>query len=366
VLVTGLALVLSLSGCEGLFGDVLLSTQGVVINVKNGEPISGASVTLTNVSDASKSYSFPTDTTGYYYPSVPSGDYIITAVKADHAFTKIRAQVSGIFSSLPQIGGFAAGKDDDFGAITLVTFWDPEYKDVDTYLSYPVNGTGGLYLPTGSMTVGTGYSRFYYPDSFGTAEFRVHPDEGDTNRKDIYFIDKTVSDGDFVLAKLDVDNRGASTEQAGGPETLSIFYAPLAEHTYGGIGGAVYTATTDDPSKLPAGAYKWIATFDYKVNAFHKTSSTATTPDGSSLVTASGTGGANPVTYVFSGTNLLGKFTTSEFIDIKHASMVRINYFMKDDGTEWFQILPNEKALTPRGIGDEVVNQIVVAPAPKR
>ncbi|KGE73835.1 carboxypeptidase-like regulatory domain-containing protein [Spirochaeta lutea] len=369
ILAISLLALFGLTSCEWFEVEVLLYPDGYVIDVKTGSPLAGVEVTLTSTDGKFTKTSSETGTNGYYeFTGIPNGNYNVTASKSGYTFTKERTQISSLFTRLPQLGGFVT---DNAAVLTFVTFWDEDYKDVDTYFNYPTAVGGGLYDPSGAFNMFTDaseYNKFYVPSSIGGAPDYAHPEFSSDNRTDVYYNNPIVKDGTETLVELDVDNRGDSDDQPGGPETISLYWAPFMQHNYGALsGGTEYVVTSaDDPSKLPPGTYKWVASFDYKVNAFNATSSTGGDSDNSLLSTADGTGGANPVSYVFSGSTLLGKFTLPENIDIKHANMVRINYFMNSDSKEYFQILPNIEALAPRSADDQTVNQIVVAPGHQR
>ena len=316
-------LLVAFTGCEWLFG-ALAAPQGYVVDAKSGDPISGASVTLTSLETGGSSFTAVTGDTGYYtFLDVAYGEYELTATSTGMTFTKQVVKVSGLAQTLPNIGGFA----NEENTLSIIVLWERDFEDVDAYLSYPTavedwDSTDEFYQTLGSSRTHLGP----YPD--------------------------TVLDGTTVLMEKDVDNYGAPSQEAGGPETFTVTYMPFA-YGVATYGTADYVSTgDDDASKLPAGNYDYKGAMIYYLNAFNADNPSTdtvygTAQDDALLVAADASAlSAKPVVYVFYGTDQLGRFELPEYVDIKQASILRVNMFVDSSDAEWFQIVPEIELAT--------------------
>lgn len=324
----------SLTGCEW-FLSAVAAPQGYVIDAKTGNPISGATVTLTPL-DAGKTTSFTavTGENGYYsFLNVEYGKFELTASHSTYnVFTKQVVEVSGLAQYLPNIGGFTAVATD----LSVIVFWDRGFNDVDAYMSYPTAEESWNYSANG----------FYQPLS--------------GNRSTMGPLAAVISDSLGPVLEKDVDNYGAPSKPLGGPETFTVSWVTFDNADYLGID---YTATTDDPSKLPAGNYDYQGALVYYLEAYNATNKATDTTYGAAqaaamLVSPPGTTlpPANPVVYVFYGSDQLARYTLPGYTDIKKASILRINTFLNSADALYFQIIPELKlAETYKGLSDEII-----------
>lgn len=319
------ALFLGLSGCR-----LIAATDGYVIDAKTGEGIAGATVIMDSLDSADK-FETGTDADGYYlFDSYKQGRYELTASLTGKIFTKQVVEVTGIAQTLPNIGGFDTTND-----LTIVVFWDRGFADVDAYMTAPDFNYGPAAVVSSdfySATAGAGAG--FFPATSG--------------RKEVSYVTPDPSGGDITL---DVDNQGRTTQQKGGPETITVAWIPfLATYT----DSNVYTAIAGDPSKLPAGDYNWVGVLEYYLDAFTSTNTSATGPgtaEADAMLASVGgvTKTANPVVYVFVNGAQAARYTLPQFTDIKTASVLRVNMFVDNTSAEWFQILPDTKAYKDSG-----------------
>lgn len=324
----------SLTGCDW-FLSAVAAPQGYVIDAKTGDPISGATVTLTPL-DAGKTASFTavTSTNGYYsFLNVEYGKFELTASHTTHnVFTKQVVEVSGLAQYLPNIGGFTAVASD----LSVIVFWDRDFNDVDAYMTYPTAEEAWDYGTYG----------FYQPLSGTRSPMGPFAD--------------VISDSDGPVLQKDVDNYGAPSKPLGGPETFTVSWVTFDNAAYT---GPDYTATANDASKLPAGDYDYQGALVYYLEAYNATNKATDTAFGAAqaaamLVSAPGATllPANPVVYVFYGSDQLARYTLPGYTDIKKASLLRINTFLNSAGALYFQIIPEIKlAQTYKGLADEII-----------
>ncbi len=343
------AVALSMTGCPEtleIYIKVWADPYGYVLNTKTGDPIANATVKLTYLEGASeedKPSSAYTTTTGsdgkFAFSDVVSAKYELTAELSGWAFVKQMVQISSGGAQLPNVGGFQPDSEYD---ISIITMWDPGFKDVDAYLTFPETdpvAAGGL-APTLQDT------DFYSAANVNGAQTHFFPDTSSDRFKLYYGAQQyptSVTKAE-AYAVLDVDNRGRDTDQPGGPETITIRYIPVLSSA---TNTSYSSAGADDPSKLPAGDYTWHGTAEFYVNAYHATSSTAGTEDPDSYLSYAASGySANVQVYLFQGSDQIGLYTVPTYTAVKTASIIRVNMFSENsDDTEWFQFLPDIRAL---------------------
>lgn len=304
-------------GCDFL-ADLfayLAAPQGYVVDVKTGEPISGATVTLTSLETGGSSFTAASSATGYYvFADVEYGKYELTATLTGTTFTKQVVEVSGLNQTLPNIGGFAT----ETGTLSIIVLWDRGFEDVDAVLSFPTSAedyvtADGFYQILGSARNTLGPLAGPYP-----------------------LIGET-------LIEKDVDNFGGTSQMAGGPETFTVTWIPFTTAPlYAELN---YEASADDPSKLPEGNYDYMGAMIYYLDAYNATNASTNTygahQDDALLSAADASAlAADPVVYVFYGATQLGRYSLPEYTDIQTASVLRVNMFVDDANAEWFQIVP--------------------------
>jgi len=328
-------------GCDFL-ADLfayLAAPQGYVVDVKTGDPIASAEVTLTSLETDGLEFTATTSATGYYaFADVEYGEYELTATKDGNTFTKQVVEVSGLNQTLPNIGGFAT----ETGTLSIIVLWDRGFEDVDAVLSFPTAAedyvtADGFYQILGSTRTTLGPVAGSYVDP---------------------------SDDITVLINKDVDNFGGTDQMAGGPETFTVTFIPF---TYGTAVYATgdYVAVAADPSDLEAGSYDYMGAMIYYLDAYNATNASTDTygahQDDALLSAADASAlAADPVVYVFYGSTQLGRFSLPEYTDIQTASVLRVNMFVRDEetgnDTEWFQIVPEiGLATTYKGVTDSII-----------
>lgn len=312
-LISATIILLAMS-CENLTITITgTNPNGYVYDTNTGSALSGATVSLSGIGNT-RSYTDTTNSSGYYSFSsnVEYGKYEITATKTGYTFIKQIVEVSSD-SALPNIGGFDSTSTAS-STLTIITFWDRNFKDVDAHLSYPDSAKGratfsntDFYTPIGSPSTG-----------FAPAT---------TGRTFIYHANPTETD-----AQLDVDNKGDAGDPPGGPETVTITGITSYYSAYDGTN--IYASSgSSDPSGLPAGNYTCIGIMEYYLNA---------PGTDKYLSSASNSNVADPKVYVFSGTTQIGSYSLPKYTDLKSASVLRINTFVSSSAY-YYQILPDIK-----------------------
>ena len=335
LLILGAALVLVLGGCTGTVTvtviDYGVGPDGYVVNAKTGAPVDAASVTLTKIGSTTV-YTETTDSSGYYsFSEWERGQVELTATKTGMAFTKQVVEIAGVAQMLPNIGGFTSTGD-----LTIIVFWDRGFADVDAYLTYPTNDQLGVIVNESDFYDIAGAAGGFAP--------------GTTPRTKVYWNNKNT--GGYV--SLDVDNRGLSTQQKGGPETITVSVPWI--HPYAGV-NPYNPPSTNNLSKLPTGfSYEWVGVCEYYLDAF--TSSFTATGVAEADAMLASIGGvsktANPSIYVFYGEDQLARYTLPQFTDIKTAAILRVNMFVRNDDKEYFQIIPDTRLIS----GDTLIKSL--------
>jgi hypothetical protein len=342
VVAAAAGLIVSISGCRWVLS--LAPPRGYVVDALTGDPIANATVYLngrtqivppdaTNKNQdyaaeiADAQYTTTTNDDGYYiFDDFERGSFILTASFTGYGFTQQIVDIGGTAQYLPNI---AAVPDD--GNLRIITMWNPDFKDVDVYLTCYVDyDTDGGSPAAFSDNYQIDLSNDFTPESTNIAQ-----------RQTVYYLNRTTTPDDVVT--LDEDNFGdtAAGQIPGGPETLTIEYIPGATNGAGTV-TSISSADTEW-SGLAAGNYYWAGVMEFYVDAYHRTVSDSPTPDDSQLSTASGENAADVKTFVMLGTTQLGYYELPSFTDISSASMLRINTFLKDDSsyTNVFQIVPD-------------------------
>ncbi len=351
VVLAAMGIVFGVGSCS-IF-QYLAAPQGYVVDALTGDPIQNANVTLTARTQAvaplatdkerqdaaaveAQNFSATTDASGYYtFTDVEYGSYVLTAEKSGQGFTRQIVEVAGAAQYLPNIGGVA-----DDGKLRIITMWNPDFKDVDVYLTYYTNFNDYGGSPEA-------FTDSYQINSTGDAGFvPENVDTTSTYRERIFWNNMDSSDlynGEPVVS-LDVDNRGGTDEMAGGPETISITYIPYA-YTFGSGTATTIDSTASAWSGLPVGTYEWAGAMEFYVDAYSASSSTAA--DDGTLSTTDGANSADVIVFVMLGVNQLGSYALPNFTTIENASMIRINTFLENDtdSTNHFQIVPDIRVI---------------------
>jgi hypothetical protein len=312
------------------------AADGYVIDAKTGLGIDAATVSLESI-DTADSIEATTDALGHYVlGSDKRGRFELTASAAGKIFTKQVVEVTGMAQTLPNIGGFDSTQD-----LTIVVFWDRGFADVDAYMTAPDANWGPTAVNSSDFYSGTPTNAKFFPGTDG--------------RRKVYYDNPELDDpalgGTGPEITLDVDNQGQTDQQKGGPETMTVAWIPfVASYDVGNY----YTALANDPSRLPAGNYTWVGVLEYYLDAWGSTNTSADTygPQEADAMLASVDGvtkTANPVVYVFANAAQVARYTLPQFTDIKTASVLRVNMFVKQGDTEWFQILPDTRAYKDDG-----------------
>lgn len=330
------------SGCEFLSSlfSVLAAPQGYVVDGRTGEALSGVTVELKNVDTGAVTFTATTSETGYYtFTEVEYGVFELTGTLSGYTFIKQLVEVSGLAQSFPNIAGLATDIDGDgtddlvSGVLTIVTFWDTAYDDVDVHFTTPVGNVGTVEFAANG-------SDFYNPSEDNSLA-GFFPDTT-TSRTRIYYGEKVYPSGYTTVAEklanadvwLDVDNTGASTQQAGGPETITVYYAPI---TTAFNSSDVYVSSgSGDPSKLDAGSWTPIGVMEFYLDAYGADME---------LASSDNSGAATPKVYVFDGANQIALYTLPQYTDIERASIFKINTFVDTNDTVVYQILPDLRLL---------------------
>ena len=362
ILLIGVAVMLALSvftftSCEWLIEEIaaaMAAPQGYVFDARTGDPVLGATVTLTG----STTKTATTSSSGYYtFSDVDYGTFELTATSADYVFTKQMVDVSGLAQYLPNIAGLTKAFDSNgdgtadetlvTGILSIVVFWDRDFQDVDAHLTFPNTGVG----TAGFSADG---SDFYNPlsESVDLTSNGFFPTTI-TDREHLYWNNDSFNTPRDIW--MDIDNVGHSSQPEGGPESFTIYYPPSTILTaYSGT-EAYSSSGTDDPSKLPAGNYSCIGVMEYYLDAWNADTEPASTaaatgePD-AMLASSDNSGTADPVVYVFDGEDQIARYTLPQYTDIERASIFRINMFIQEADTMiYYQILPDLRVLLDDG-----------------
>lgn len=340
-----------------------------VINAKTGAGISGATVTLkhlTNTAQANVTGTSATDGTVKFSTSgeVLAGLYSVTTTLTGYAFVTQQETIQGVNFTFDPIPGFAYTVGTDATNISIITLWNTSFDDVDAYLYTPginvatTNGTAPTFttpydVPTAANVKNgfgldtTGRYRLYYSkpssasDSSATWDATTYKNTLNKGTKDFKSA-TTLTANDTFMIELDVDNSGASTQIAGGPETVTIRTFPFYETaTNSSTTGGVATGLPSLSST--SGFYTWVGVMDFYIDAYKKDHATNTTSN--YLSTTTNTNSAEAVVYVLQGSTTLGVYTVPTWTDVKAASIIRINCFYNNSNAEVYQIVPNIKVL---------------------
>lgn len=322
------SLVFLITSCEVAF--LLGSPSGYVYNTKvqNGV-IADAKVILSSTSNSDE-YDTTSNSSGKYSfdEDVEYGEYELTAEKSGYIFIKQIVIVSQNGTTLPNIGGFS---DDgiDSSTVSIVTFWDRDFEDVDAHLTFPSQESGNATF-TGND---------FYNLGANSAKTGFAPTTT-TNRGHVYYQNKNFTDDDDdVIIELDVDNTGAASQPKGGPETVTIGFI----HPYSNYNSDYkYTAKSNDASGLEAGDYSCVGVMEFYLDAFETNTK---------LSSSDNKDAANPRVFLFAGSKQIGYFELPKYTNIERASVFRINSFINSAETKYyFQFLPDIKLYTDANI----------------
>lgn len=377
--VIALAALTAFVGCDmTLEIRITPSPTGKVVNVKTGDPIGNAKVTLRYISGAeagkepseTQPYEATSNSLGSFtFNSVEPGQYELTAEDGEYAFTRQIVNVTG-GGELPTVGGFVP---DSAAALTILTFWDPAYKDIDAHLTFPltdvtIEAQGATELTeTDFYTLAhpddPTYDLGFFPKDWPNGRFHLGYD-ADTRVTNKYYAAPATPAGVGGVASgesgstiyLDLDNWGDDDQNPGGPETITIKDFPMkdsleAAGVMNGIATPSYTSTgLGDPSRLEQGRYFWAGVMEFYINAYNRDVSDAPNDDPDSLLsTADSADSADTVVYVFQGDSQLGVYTVPTYTTVKTASVLKINLFygkpVLDNPAgnyyKYYQILPD-------------------------
>lgn len=329
------ALIIGMTGC-GAIAAALAAPQGYVYDGRTGDPLSGVTVQLKDLS-GNILKTATTSSTGYYsFSSVDYGEFELTATGNDHVFIQQLVEVSGIAQTLPNIAGITKDFDNDgtddlvSGVLTIVTFWNRDFADVDAHLSFPVADNGvstfnsiDFYNPASEAT-----NAGFYPDT-DTDRFIVSKNQEISPATKTKTSDPGTTGGDIWL---DTDS-----STSGGPETITVFWPPR-ETTTTYAGGTSYSSSgTSDPSKLPTGNYSCMGIMQFYLDA----------PAAESMLSdLNNDNAADPVVYVFDGESQIALYRLPLYTDIERATVFRINMFVQETTNNvYYQILPDLRIL---------------------
>jgi hypothetical protein len=306
------------TSCEAII-TAMAAPQGYVFDARTGDPIVGATVTLTGSTNKTAT----TGSSGYYtFSDVDYGTFELTATSTGYVFTKQMVEVSGLAQYLPNVAGFTKAFDSNgdstanetlvSGILSIIVFWDRDFQDVDAHLTFPN-------IEVGTAGFNANGSDFYNPIN-GSTDLTTNgffPTTA-TAREHLYW-----EFGSFGTPRdiwMDVDNVGFSTQPEGGPESFTIYYPPIFT-TYAGANTYNSSGLTD-PSKLPAGDYSCIGVMEYYLDAWNADTEPSTI-DGAGdetdamLSSSDNIGTANPVVYVFDGEEQIARYTLPQYTDIE-------------------------------------------------
>ena len=382
------ALLLLLSnGCEVTIYQ-LGNATGTVIDADSGDPIAGATVGLYVPGASSPSRTARTNTNGEYgFSAISVGIYELIASYSDGTsstwvFTEETVEVAWDenTAALPTIAGFAYDAGTDAGNVKIIALWDPSFYDVDAYLTIPdgdkVNGDNDvLYSSTGidgedfydfNATPSNALPGFNPDNSAGTGFSPTLGNVAIGDRNAIFYAgagsyNMQITDGGgYVLAEMNVENSGASGQALGGPETITLHYGVDVTET-----GTSFEETGSNGSGLPLGTYTWTGVYEYYLVAWNATDSSGEEITSSRLSTADNNNAANPRVFVFGGSTLIGRYETPKYTDVRRASILRINTFRANagaqNGTEYFQILPDQRVMPDVRALDNLTPAVVKA-----
>lgn len=165
--------VFTVVGCEELFG-FLLSVDGKVVNVqaakdstewwKSGKTsltLEGATITLTNLKDAAKTYHGTVSNTGTYaIGSVAPGSYTISGNQTGWTFVPRRVDITGFLSTMPTMLAYETPAD--LEQILVMVEWSTITMDVDSYMARDLSGDG---INNGTIVVGYNTGGGYFTDA---------------------------------------------------------------------------------------------------------------------------------------------------------------------------------------------------------
>lgn len=356
--------VFAFTACEDFLAALGASAEAVLYSV-NGEVVDsrasdlsgveGVTVTLTPVTQPDSGETVDpievtTDSTGDFSATdVESGTYRLTAAKDGWFFIPQTVSIGGLMQSLPEVLGVEL---ESSTAISFVLVWNETYKDVDGHLTFPDgsgtgNGFEGSHTPVTSSTFTSPNEAWPTGGGFGpdvsTNREAVYPANAETAVSDNTVGEVLGGDSTDPAIELDRDDRDGS-----GPEVITVRTLPFWPSTYT---NSIYTITgdgADNGNYLPTTHdWAWIGVMEYYIDGWNADDSTAgsweTTGNLISTADPDDTG-ADAVVFVVQGSKLLGKFVIPSFANIRTASVVRVNLFVGDDGSEYatyFQIVPD-------------------------
>lgn len=360
-LVIVVAVLLMAQDCEITLtiADINTEPLGTVVDVKEGEYLAGAEVTLTNV-ESGDTFTVESTATGFdflgYATAIPPGDYTLTAELAGYAFAPKDVSINGLRQDLGEVIGFEYDPDLDANNLSFVLLWDGSFKDVDGYLTYPDQHAEEYAFTTPYDTPST--TNGFVPWPTATDRLSIYWDrltsnggeDGDGGGKGDeipydYDRDPDEPGNDSFRVELDVDNRGADDERPGGPETITVRTFPFVYSTDPFFDSTDGGGDTGLPEHTDANdQYIWVGAMEYYADAFSRTGAGTTTED--DLLSDVGETGANVELFVFSGDDVIGVYTIPDYTKVKTASLVRINMFYEWDHSEseeslYYQIVPD-------------------------
>ena len=356
-----LGAILLLTGCD-LIGEtvnnIIRFTVGpdiTVVDIKTGEPIEGASVTISYVGGLPADEDEPSDATVdtnssgvAIFDDFPYARYSISVAKTDFTFIGETFDLSGADQNVT-IYGFDQTANFDDTSITITAVWDADVDDVDLHVTYPA-----------AFAEYTTLDDPYDDDVTGpTAGFL---NDTDTNRERIFYNDKdatnTLSDvgidttgkaefADEPTVELDVDDTDGR-----GPETVTIRAIPFDWYSEYQTDGFPAGFNGTDANRLPQQddsgddyTYQWYGEMNVYLHGYSD-----------ALMTEDSDVGADAEVFVFQGGNILGRFTLPGNQLINAVGLVRINMLSQyqpdaADDFEYFQIVPEIRVYNDTAVG---------------
>jgi len=354
IVIAGLVLsaFLLASSCE-VFVYYTYSISGEVINARVDpdaatSKVETPTVTLTNSAGDTVATTTASSTGAFSFGGLRADTYTISATKTGNwAFIDQTVVLGSEAVTDVQILGF---QSPDEYSIAIFVVWEDD-TDIDAYLSFPDSYDGGGAAPVlGNpyQIIGSTSYQAYTPTWSNSGTELV------SNGRDVVGWSGSGGFGDAeqstttmalfeegsdptVIREREVEN-GAL-----GPETILLRIIPFE---YAGSDGSNLTdplpnATTsgEGDTGLDAGDYTWVGSAEYFLDSF--TGQLATQGQASTT---------NAIVYVTQGSEVMGEYPIGDFTDLNQVSVLRINMFVDDNGTEVFQIAPDFRVVDP-GVG---------------
>ena len=331
------------------------SPNGKVVDVQ-GNGLDGVELTLEYLSGApadeepDQNFTGSTDSAGEYSisDSVPYGTYRLTAKKDGYVFIDEVVDVSNETTStgLPTVIGFSYNEDIDNLTVNIIAMWNQDFGNVDAHLTFPndwkgeavgQSDTAGDGMSTPYDTFDTNVSAGFFADTASDLD-RLHLSgaAGETKATDdtvAYYREG----GDDDRVAVEFEN---SPSSGPGPEAVAIREIPILWDD-----SLSFDTDPTADNELPSGAeYGWMGVAQYYVHG------------DSALMTEGESVGSDLTIYVTQGDKVLGKYRLPEYTTVNAASIMRINLFAADDGTDFYsymQIVPNLRIIENVDPGDD-------------